>query len=387
MLKNKILKIFNILLILFSFLDIKIYGNYKNPDEQTKQELLSKINAGIPKWMTNQINADLANAPKYAITNSMLDQILDQDPLFFAKFSIKNGQISFYTKPDMPRRHDCLPLLWILEELNNYIKLPDVDFLYNVDDAPYCYESLIVNLVPPTSKARYLCPVLASTKHINDINVIPIPDYHTFRDFEEFTKEIVLGNAKYPWKTKKAKAFWRGSTTGGIYYPANYHIFPRVKLVQLSKKYPDILDAKFNKIVQDGGNIQSIFTNLDYIGNTINISDHIQYKYQILIDGNSAAWTRCWWQLHSNSVILKQNSNYLQWYHELLKPYVHYIPFDYFCSDLIEKIQWAQDNDKKAQEIVKNANLIAEHCLQYSDLLLYIYAVITSYAKLLTFEP
>ena len=114
---------------------------------------------------------------------------------------------------------------------------------------------------------------------------------------------------------------------------------------------------------------------------TMSIEDHMQYKYQILVDGNSAPWTRGFWQLHCNSLIFKQTSNYIQWYYSLLEPYVHYIPFDYDCADLIEKIEWAKQNDEKAQEIIKNANFIAENCLKYSDLLLYLYWVITKYAQ------
>ena len=204
---------------------------------------------------------------------------------------------------------------------------------------------------------------------------------------DQYIQEVKLGNFKYPWDKKISKAFWRGSTTGGIYYPDIYTKFPRVKLAQLSTEFPEFLDAKFNNIVQDwNGGINHLFAKLGYIDHTLSISEHIKYKYQILIDGNSAAWTRGYWQLFSNSVMLKQNSKYVQWYYGLLKPYIHYIPFDYYCSDLIEKIQWAKNNEDKVREIIINANRIAEN-LKYTDMLLYLYALIIAYAKLQAFQP
>lgn len=374
-------------MLLFSLSMINANG-FSNPNIELKQEFLSKIDAGIPEWMTRQIALDLADVPKTGITQQMITKTMSQDPEFIAKICIKDGEITVYTFPDMCRRDYCNPLHDVLNELNSYVKLPDVEILYNIDDAPCNWIHLIANIVPPFSLTRYLAPVLAPTKHLNDKNVIAIPDSHTLMQMKDHLQEVKLGNTKYPWKLKSSKAFWRGATTGGMYYPKTYHKFPRVKLVQLSKQYPEVLDAKFNVVQQDmSGYIKPLFSRLGYIGERLTVSDHLQYKYQILIDGNSAAWTRCHWQLHSNSIILKQDSEYVQWYYGLLKPYVHYIPFDYECSDLIEKIQWAQDNDDKVQEIIKNANIVAENCLKYSDMLLYLYAVITSYAKLQAFTP
>lgn len=383
MFKNKITKS---LLFLFISLSMSNSLTYNNPTQELKNELLSKINAGIPEWMIKQIAIDLADVPKSGITQQMIEETINQDLEFIAKFSIRNGQVSVHTK--MARRDYCNPLHIVLNELSSYVKLPDVDILYNVDDAPYNYANLIANNVPPVSLSKYLAPVLSPTKHLNDKNVVAIPDTHTLMRMEPHFQAVQLGNSKYTWEIKRPKAFWRGATTGGFYYQETYNKFPRAKLVQLSSQFPEILDAKFNEITQDAtGQIEGIFAGLDYLSNNINVSEHMQYKYQILIDGNASAWTRCYWQLHCNSVILKQDSDYIQWYHALLKPYVHYIPFDYYCSDLLEKIQWAKDNDNKVQEIIKNANDLAENCLKYSDMLLYLYVVITSYAKLQAFQP
>lgn len=361
--------------------------SFTNSSQELKNELLKKIDAGIPEWMTNQINQDFAHAPVTGITLEMIEQTMDQDPEFIVKFIIKDGKITTNTRPEMNRQDYYGTLYNALNELNSYITLPDAVFLYNVDDAPGNYANLISYTMPPVSLSHYRSPVFAPTKHRDDKNVVAIPDPHTLGRMDSMYKEVKMGNSTYPWESKISKAFWRGATTGGFYFPENYTIFPRTKLVELSLKNAGLLDAKFNHVVDYwGGYITSLLKELGYTGKSLDISEHMRYKYQILIDGNSASWTRCYWQLHANSVIFKQNSPYVQWYYGLLKPYVNYIPFDYFCEDLIERIQWAQNNDLKVQEIVKNANLIAESSLKYSDMLLYLYEVITSYAKLQAFN-
>ena len=124
---------------------------------------------------------------------------------------------------------------------------------------------------------------------------------------------------------------------------------------------------------------------MGYLGNYCSVAEYIKYKYQILIDGNTTAWERAYWQLFSNSVIFKQNSNKIQWYYEGLKPWIHYIPIENDISDLPEKIKWALNNDEKVYEISQNAQKFAHENLNYEDILYYIYLLLTEYAKLQKF--
>jgi hypothetical protein len=43
------------------------------------------------------------------------------------------------------------------------------------------------------------------------------------------------------------------------------------------------------------------------------------------------------------------------WFTDLLIPFVHYIPIKYDLSDLIEKIEWVNENDEMAEKIAVNA--------------------------------
>ena len=69
-----------------------------------------------------------------------------------------------------------------------------------------------------------------------------------------------------------------------------------------------------------------------------------QHKYQINIDGTVAAY-RLPYLIAGDSVVLKQDSPFYEHFYKDMKPYEHYIPFKRDLSDLMEKIQWAKDND------------------------------------------
>jgi hypothetical protein len=353
-----------------------------NINEKLQAEIIQQIKEGIPQWMLDQIAENLLFAPE-KITKDMIKNTLKQDRMCLMLFRIKDGKIEREYNPitTLQAQIDASePIFKALTELNSYIPLPNIEFIYSIDDAPSSWPNICQFKNRPTT--RYPVPVFAPCKHINDINVLVIPDSHSLTAiYGNLYEELLLGNSKYPWHMKKNKAFWRGATTGGLYRDHNYNQFPRVKLVKISSEYPSLLDAKFHRLWELPVSLCQKFAELNYIGNNTSIADHIKYKYQILIDGNSASWPRAYWQFQCNSVVFKQNSNFILWHNNLFKPWVHYIPFEYDCSDLIETINWVIGNDEYAQKIAQNANDIAHSCLKYSDILLYFYAVITEYAK------
>ena len=89
---------------------------------------------------------------------------------------------------------------------------------------------------------------------------------------------------------------------------------------------------------------------------------YCQYKYQLNIDGTVAAY-RLPYLLAGDSVVLKQDSKYYEFFYKQLKPYEHYIPFKADLSDLLDRIQWAKDHDA---EVTKTINFSEVDCVQYS---------------------
>ena len=98
--------------------------------------------------------------------------------------------------------------------------------------------------------------------------------------------------------------------------------------------------------------------------------DFFNYKYQLCVDGTVAAY-RLPYLLAGGSVVFKQESKYFEHFYRDLKPWTHFIPVKTDLSDLTDKIKWARNNDRKAEEIAENArtfvieNLMPEHVLCY----------------------
>lgn len=159
--------------------------------------------------------------------------------------------------------------------------------------------------------------------------------------------------------------------------------FPRIKLVQMAKEFPELVDAKLTGQIGNHPESSIRQKTLPYwVEGSLPISAHLQYKYQILADGHVSAFSRAYWQLFSNCLIFKQNSPWYQWYYRALQPYEHYIPYEADASDLAEKIMWAIQNDDIAHRIANNANDFAKNNLKHSDIMLYVYLLLNEYAKL-----
>jgi hypothetical protein len=154
------------------------------------------------------------------------------------------------------------------------------------------------------------------------------------------------------------------------------------RVVSLSLQYPKLINAKFHYLVQcvDPEVVQSRFP--EYFAFKSRIRDHLLYKYQLLIDGNSSSYSRAYWQLFSECTIFKIDSSYIQWYSSAFYPDEHYIPVKADAQDLVEKIQWAESHDERVEQIAQNAFRFAQDNLQYADILYYVYLLFLEYAKL-----
>lgn len=88
-----------------------------------------------------------------------------------------------------------------------------------------------------------------------------------------------------------------------------------------------------------------------------------------------------------NSLVLKQDSPYYEYFYSHMKPGVHYVPVKRSLSDLMEKIRWAKDNDAEAQEIAKAGQAMARELLQPTRLYCYYYKVLQTYSQRQSGQP
>lgn len=228
-----------------------------------------------------------------------------------------------------------------------------------------------------------LGPIFTFAKKRKVKNLIAFPDFEMIKGYQSLNKIIYMGNQAFSYESKENKAFWRGATTGGVFSPENWHSFPRSKMTLLSKKHPNLLNAKFSTVTDHIEPLTSIFNEEQIFSATIPIYDHLRYKFLIDVDGHSCTYSRLYWILLSNSVCLKQVTENEQWYYGGIKPYIHYIPIKSDMSDLIEKINWALDHSYECKEIAKNSTQFVENNLQKKNVYQYVYLLLNAYANLM----
>ncbi|KAJ7286916.1 glycosyl transferase family 90-domain-containing protein [Mycena rebaudengoi] len=173
------------------------------------------------------------------------------------------------------------------------------------------------------------------------------------------------------WEDKKPTAYWRGSTSGGNLDAQNYHSFPRIRLVDISLRRPDLIDAAITRLHNcnpDPSPDNFAVCPADEIKAEYNVETPSQpheeiykYKYAIDLDGNGFSG-RYFGLLRSGSLVFKVGRTSFfdiqadRWTHPPTQQYVHYIPVLPDLSDLEEKIEWAIANDEEARQIQANGH-------------------------------
>ena len=107
---------------------------------------------------------------------------------------------------------------------------------------------------------------------------------------------------------------------------------------------------------QGDGILQKIVKtkNEKVINNYISLPDLTKYKYLLDIGGNGYSG-RLKYLLYSKRPILLIDRNYVEYFHDDLKPYEHYIPVKMDLSDLLDQVEWMKQNPDKCKEIAQNA--------------------------------
>ncbi|KAF0040908.1 hypothetical protein F2P81_006806 [Scophthalmus maximus] len=246
----------------------------------------------------------------------------------------------------------------MLLSLTRKVTVPDVEFFVNVGDWPL--ETRRTDAVPVLSWC-------GST----DTRDIVLPTYEVTHSTMEAMRGVtndllsVQGHTGPPWANKTERAFFRGRDSRE----------ERLQLVSVSKKNPELLDA----------GITGWFFFRDrekHIGKAplVGFFDFFKYKYQVNVDGTVAAY-RFPYLMLGNSLVLKQDSQYYEYFYSSLKAGAHYVPVKRNLSDLLEKIKWAKENDAEAREIARAGQAAARELLQPSRLYCYYYRVLHMYSE------
>lgn len=249
----------------------------------------------------------------------------------------------------------------VLLSLLRKTKLPDVEFLMNLGDWPLIKKATFKTPIPVFSWCKS-----------DDMYDIVLPTY----DLTESTLESmgrvsldmmsVQSKAESHWENKTNKAIWRGRDSRR----------ERLDLVTLSRQRPDLIDAALTNFFF----FRDVEAEYGPKVKHMSFFDFFKFKYQINIDGTVAAY-RLPYLLAGNSVVLKQDSPYVEHFYRQLTPMVHYIPFQRNLSDLFEKIEWATQHDVEAKSIALNARRFAQENLMPKDILCYNAVLLKKFSK------
>jgi len=272
-------------------------------------------------------------------------------------YAVKDGEI--YRQ--CYGQHVGFSMFWdnVLDWLSRRAVLPDLEMLVNLGDWP---------LVKPAHQSIPMFSWCGS----HDTHDMVFPTYElTEASLECMGRQSLdvlsaMGKNQVPWEEKIEKLFWRGRDSRR----------ERLKLVELGKKYPDVINASITAYF--------FFREEEArLGKSPYISffDFFSHKYQLNIDGTVAAY-RLPYLLAGTGVVFKQESSYYEHFYSGLQPWEHFIPVAADLSDLVERITWARDNDNKAKKISENAQKFAEDHLLPQNVLCYHAQLLSRWARI-----
>lgn len=118
----------------------------------------------------------------------------------------------------------------------------------------------------------------------------------------------------------------------------------------------------------------------DRVNKYITLEEQVDYKY--LLDIQGVSWTtRRKIQLFSGRPIFIVESPWIEYWTADFKPFVHYIPVKEDCSNLIEMLNWADNNYEEALKIAENAQQYALNNLKRENAISYLGQVILENAN------
>eukprot|EP00775_Hariotina_reticulata_P005495 gene5495-5730_t len=250
---------------------------------------------------------------------------------------IHNNTLRFPLKPP-DKQQGCdlqcdAQLAAFIQAMDDAVKvynltLPNVLFLLNTDDSSMCNiemaQSRICRVpVISLSKQPYVVDLLGPVMKAEDSQVV---------------------RRHVPWAQKKNKAFFRGvPSCGEMPFPPRCARSWVARLAQT--KYSELLDAglverydrpdqiKGDPVLQDGHGPLPVLQRMP-------MSNISQFKWLLNLDGHVAAY-RLAQLLATNSLVLKQQSSYHEYYYKSLHPYHHYVPIlKHSEHDLVPKLKF-----------------------------------------------
>ena len=302
-------------------------AQYHNPLPQLNKNQFASLHPTIQKMLND----------KTTPSRSLLLRINNQQAEFY--------NIAYHLQPAPNRREKLCELIYSMQDK---YALPDGDYIFTFDDGMLWSH--------PWPVLTYAAPKQIVEKG----DAILFPDVLATGGYDEMFAQIDIANQLHPWQDKENKIFWRGSPSGPVLSGIGIMRMPRVKFLQAAKSL-DFVDAGFSahKNLVNRKDLPAGFLTEFPEAGFVKPEDSLNFKYLMSIDGYTCSYSRMAWILYSNSVMMKHESDDIQWYFEYLKPYQHYIPIAKDFSDLHAQFIWAQQNPEQVLQIALESRKLA----------------------------
>ena len=247
-----------------------------------------------------------------------------------------------------------------------------VDFIVSIADTISVPENYV-----------FTAPIIVPSKYTNTTYakfLLLAPHYKTVDEWPKIYDDMLDANNHYPWARKVEKAFWRGGANISSLTRSNWQDFSILKLVELSNQNPTLIDAQLTNISQSDGEIQRLLAEKYPLAVNTSMLEYTKYKINIKMDDKAATYPGFVSMLLASGLVLKEESDNVEWFYDILQPQKHYISFSNDLSDLLPKVQWIYSNDSEAKKIADmgtsliQKEITPEHLSLYWSGLLKVYA-------------
>ena len=285
-------------------------------------------------------------------------------------------------------------------------------------EAAFCLHDCVVSQLDNSSRnyftPRYQkipdpVPAFTVVSCIDSMN-IPFPtwDYATgfFPSWKRKLKQLKLYASKKHWQKRQRKAVFRGGQRSCILYPnvgertngtAYYRVTEsdagnakkcgRNALIYqaLTSEHHDLFDVSLTDGIDP-----SVFNHgllrAPNVPLMLSKEEQEDYRYQILAEGECQWANRLRDALISGSAIIMQDNECVEYYGLGLRPWEHYIPVDYWFTNLTDAVKWGEENEQLVQEMIDRKHEYASHVLHPENVIKYTYLLMKTYAGLLNFD-
>lgn len=344
--------------------------------ELWKLDFLRIRSEPAPAWMTAQINSSIAAVPRNlsAIMDAVLSSMALVREMDIVELRIRSNAVSSYVRPgsSVMAVERAADLVRGLEALASVVRLPDTRFLVSCSDevAPGRMVELPLFVFARDDTA----PEARTTRPL-------LPDFEVLSGKDWAALQAVAAADALPWAAKDPRAVFRGATTGAFFTRNTFMHMPRAQAVRASLDSPECVDARFTELVQCLDNrdrLRAAFA--DYFGSALSVAEQLRYKFVLLIDGNSASYSRGLWTTFGGSAVIRCASSRVQWYTAELRPAEHYIPAWRNCSNVADAVRWGWAHDAHAERIARASQAFARENLRYARVLQYVELLLRHWA-------